>query len=208
MRKPWRLDAGARRDVTEAANWHEAKEPGLGVAFTDVLEGRFEAAEETAGMATQVLLVARPTGACRCAPSGIPSGRSSWRPCTSSSRYPTSDATARTGWGGTSGHPRGERRRRRRVTARRGLSACAFSPPDDSEGGATEARSETVVNGKELSSADAKTRGILSLRTFFGRKGGPTKLSPSGLSATFEQCTATVVGPSWLITARHFFSAR
>ena len=56
MRKPWRLDAGARRDITEAANWHEAKEPGLGVAFTDVFEGRLEAAEETPGMATQVLV--------------------------------------------------------------------------------------------------------------------------------------------------------
>ena len=56
MRKPWRLDTDARRDVAEAANWHEAKEAGLGVAFAEVFGARLEAAEERPGMATQVIL--------------------------------------------------------------------------------------------------------------------------------------------------------
>lgn len=29
MRKPWRLDADARRDIAEAATWHEVKAVGL-----------------------------------------------------------------------------------------------------------------------------------------------------------------------------------
>ena len=56
MRKPWRLDDDARRDIAEAANWHEAKETGLGEAFADVVGARLADAEERPGMATQVIV--------------------------------------------------------------------------------------------------------------------------------------------------------
>ena len=56
MRKPWNLDAGARRDIAESADYYEAKEAGLGVRFAEAVEDRLEAAEERPGMATQVIL--------------------------------------------------------------------------------------------------------------------------------------------------------
>jgi hypothetical protein len=78
------------------------------------------------------------------------------------------------------------------------VSACN---EDSRTAGASPTRDEraaSIVNGAPLSAEDAFARGIVRSKTYFAR--GAAEAS---LDDVPESCTATVVGPRWLLTARH-----
>lgn len=55
MKKVWRLDPGAERDLDEGYAWYESKEEGLGLAFARAVRARIAEAQETPGIATLVV---------------------------------------------------------------------------------------------------------------------------------------------------------
>ena len=55
MRKPWRLDLGAERDLDEGYAWYEAVEEGLGLAFARAVRARIADAQEMPGIAALVV---------------------------------------------------------------------------------------------------------------------------------------------------------
>lgn len=55
MKKVWRLDPAAERDLDEGYAWCESMEEGLGLAFARAVRARIAEAQEMPGIATLVV---------------------------------------------------------------------------------------------------------------------------------------------------------